>query len=673
MPAADGRPARETAAGTGAAGGGQPPAGGGPTAEGQRAAGGRAPGAGDRLRRAGSWAAAVVLAACSGALLSSAADPSLPLPAAVAWLPLLGALHALAPATPGASAVLSALAWATFLAGDPGVPPAAVAATVLAAALAGAGSATLHRRTSWRLLPLLGPLQVVGLEKLRTLLIPDLPLLLGRHSWAAAFHSHPLCLPLAHWLGESAPALALSFPQFLLAACLLRLRSRPASAAPAGARRSRPAPAAPADARPLHPTPGTAAGSGRPCPTDSATADGRPRTARWRPTRPAAPLLVPLLAALLLAALVAPWAAALLPDGSPPPAPAGTLAAAAVQPGWTHYTHPGIRRALEQGDARAAAALLLDEAETAARQASARGAALVLWPFDYLNLDPSADPAVRGRLLALARATGAVLVVPFGFLTPGGPIHGVAVAQPRSPSPDALQVRTLSRGGPSTATFDWAGVLVVYLPLHGEAGPPAPPPAQRSAALRWAALPPDHGRPPQPPAGSPPGGAGPSGEGWPSGEGTPSAERGSSREGGPSGEGRPSRAGGPALVLTTAPPGFSPLHLAAAAGAAGVSVVHAGWGTAGVSVVHAGWGMPGIDGDRPAAGGRGASLTADTGRARARVSCPGPAVLVAAVSPGPGPTPTGVTDPPGWLGLLSLLVTLPFPRRPLRPAPSSGR
>ncbi|MEW5934916.1 MAG: hypothetical protein AB1816_15180, partial [Bacillota bacterium] len=209
------------------------------TAARRQATGDTAPPSRDRLRLAAGWIAGLALAACSGAVLSASMAPGYSPLAAGAWIPLLTGLHLVLPATAGASALLPVLAWGVFLAGDQGTGNLAKAVTLLVVWLSGAGEASFHRRTRWRLLGLLGPLQVLGIEKVRTLLAGDLLLLLGRDTWAAAFHSHPLCLPLARWLGPSAATLAVVLPQFLLVACYLRLtRAAPPAPAQETARRA---------------------------------------------------------------------------------------------------------------------------------------------------------------------------------------------------------------------------------------------------------------------------------------------------------------------------------------------------------------------------------------------------------------------------------------------------
>ncbi|MDI6822881.1 MAG: hypothetical protein QME87_00710 [Bacillota bacterium] len=511
--------------------------------------------------------------------------------AAGAWIPLLTGLHLVLPAIAGASALLPVLAWGVFLAGDQGTGNLAKAVTLLVVWLSSAGEASFHRRTRWRLLALLGPLQVLGIEKVRTLLAGDLFLLFGRDTWAAAFHSDPLCLPLARWLGPSAATLALVLPQFLLVACYLRL--------------TRAAPPAPAQE--------TARGA-------------------WLRRR-AGPWMGPGLAVLLMAVLLVSW---LFPGPAVRPA-SGSITVAVVQPGWTHRTHPAIRQALQAGDARRVAAVLLEEAENAARRAGERGARLVLWPLDYLNFDPLTEPTGRERLLTLARHIGAVLVLPFGFWTPDGPAHGVAVVHPDSPgTAPGGRLWSVTRVGREGVTFPLDGRRVTFLPLIREPAQPSPPPPVPGAAA-------------PPPGATPPGGtAAP----------------------GPLGRVRARLLGptfapaGSTLILTAAPAGFSPLGLAPAAAAAGASLVHGGWGVA----------YPAGPARDRLRGPEGISLIADTSRWRTTASRPGTVLLLAQVSPGPGPGPLGRADPLGWLGVLSLPAAALYRRRPRPPGPSpSGR
>lgn len=583
------------------------------TAARRQATGDTAPPSRDRLRLAAGWIAGLALAACSGAVLSASMAPGYSPLAAGAWIPLLTGLHLVLPATAGASALLPVLAWGVFLAGDQGTGDLAKAVTLLVVWLSGAGEASFHRRTRWRLLALLGPLQVLGIEKVRTLLAGDLLLLLGRDTWAAAFHSHPLCLPLARWLGPSAATLAVVLPQFLLVACYLRLTR----------------------ATPPAPT-GEAAPRGTPEPQDRPGAwlkpGMQPARGAWLRRR-AGPWMGPGLAVLLTAALLVSW---LFPGLAVRPA-SGSITVAVVQPGWTHRTHPAIRQALQAGDAHRVAAVLLEEAESAARRAGEQGARLVLWPLDYLNFDPLIERTGRERLLTLARRTGTVLVLPFGFWTPDGPAHGVVLVHPDSPGTGpAGRLWSVTRVGGDGVTFPLDGRRVTFLPLTREPAQPAPPPPVPGAAA-------------PPPGATPPGGtAAP----------------------GPLGRVRARLLGptfapaGSTLILTAAPAGFSPLGLVPAAAAAGASLVHAGWGVAYPA---------GPARDRPC-GPEGISLIADTSRWRTTASRPGTVLLLAQVSPGPGPEPLGRADPLGWLGVLSLPAAALHRRRPHPPGPRpSGR
>lgn len=437
------------------------------TAARRQATGGTAPPSRDRLRLAAGWIAGLALAACSGAVLSASMAPGYSPLAAGAWIPLLTGLHLVLPATAGASALLPVLAWGVFLAGDQGTGDLAKAVTLLVVWLSGAGEASFHRRTRWRLLALLGPLQVLGIEKVRTLLAGDLLLLLGRDTWAAAFHSHPLCLPLARWLGPSAATLAVVLPQFLLVACYLRL-TRAAPPAPTGEAAPRDTPE-PQDRPGAWLKPGMQPARGawlrwRMQPARRVGRSAQPARGAWLRRR-AGPWMGPGLAVLLTAALLVSW---LLPGLAVRPA-SGSITVAVVQPGWTHRTHPAIRQALQAGDAHSVAAVLLEEAENAARRAGEQGARLVLWPLDYLNFDPLIERTGRERLLTLARRTGTVLVLPFGFWTPDGPAHGVAVVHPDSPGTGpAGRLWSVTRVGGDGVTFPLDGRRVTFLPLTRE-------------------------------------------------------------------------------------------------------------------------------------------------------------------------------------------------------------
>lgn len=544
-----------------------------------------------RLPLIGRWMGGLSLAACSGALLQASMVPGYSPVAAGAWIPLLVGLHLVVPAGQGLPALLPAVAWGAFLAGDPGPGHTASIITLVLAWACSAGEVAFHRRTRWRFLALLGSLQVVGLERVRTFLHAALGQPWGHATWGAALHAHPLCYPLARWLGPSAPTLALVLPQYLLAQVLFRLARCP-GATPAH-KSAPPQPGhAPAKCRRALAWPRPPRTTGSP---PGAPASRTPGMAELLATGPVAVLVVGLLVSWLAPGLLAR------------PAPAG-VTVAVVQPGWTHRGHPLIREALQAQDARRAGAVLLDEAEQAARRAAERGARLIVWPLDYLNFDPATDRGGRERLADLARLTGALLVVPFGFWTPQGPVHGVAVAYPDSPGPEPrgrVWSERCLRGRP--LTFSFAGHQVAFVPLIPDAGQPgATPPGPRAVrapvqlvtrlrntAAACSLVPP-----------------------------------------------------GSRLVLTAAPPGFSPLDLVPAAARAGSSLVHAGWGVSGASLSRA----------VPAGGPGGISLIADAPRWHTTVSRPGSVLLLAPVSPGPGAAAAGHTDPAGWLGLLSLLA-----------------
>lgn len=368
------------------------------------------------------WAAGLGLAASSGAALSLSMAPAYAPLAAGAWIPLLLAIHLVAPPAPASlSALLPAAAWTVYLARDPGcLPPAGVLMAVGVWALA-RGEREYHHRRAYRLLAGLTSLQVVGMEKLRSVVLGE-PW--GHHTWASALHAHPLCYPLAQWLGPSAATLAIAVPQCMLVQALLRWRG---------------------------------SGTGRP--------SGGQRLHTW----------------VRLAAAVTPVAALLIPWGMPGilvrPQPAG-LTVVTVQPGWTTRTHPGIWRALRAGDSGQVRRILLDEAEGALHLAAGRGASLVTWPLDYLNFDPADDRAGAEHLRRLARASRAVLVFPYAFWTPQGPTRGVAVAYPTALSPaegDLLGSRLVPG---QTFTFPLAGRRVMFVPVPTSpvlAGPGPPP------------------------------------------------------------------------------------------------------------------------------------------------------------------------------------------------------
>ncbi|MDI6894804.1 MAG: hypothetical protein QME70_09405 [Bacillota bacterium] len=511
--------------------------------------------------------------------------------AAGAWIPLLAGLHLILPPTVrGPSALLPVLAWGVFLAGNQASGHLAKALTLLLVWACTAGEAAFHRATRWRFLALLGSLQVVGIEKLRAFLERGLGPPWGHAAWAAAFHAHPLCYPVAGWLGLSAAALAIVLPQFLLVEVFLRL-TRPGNRAPAD--------------RP--PPPGTVR------PWRRLRAWLRPGLQVW---------IRPGMAVLLAVGLLVPW---LLPGRVARPAP-GSITVAVVQPGWTHRTHPFIRQALQAGDARRVAAVLLEEAEATARRAAEQGARLMVWPLDYLNFDPATDRAGRERLLSLAEVTGAVLVLPFGFWTPDGPAHGVAVVYP-DPRGTRGEERLLSR--------TWTGRGLVF-PLHG-------------GQMTFMPLIPNPARPAGGAAGQ---------------ESAPSVTQllrqllgWLGKEAAQAGLAQP----GSTLVLTAAPAAFSPLDLVPAAAAAGASLVHAGWGVPDAPARRRG----------PARRPEGLSLIADAPGWHTTLSPPGDALLLAPVSPGPGPAPLARADPVGLLGVLSLLAgAFLYRRRPTRRAPA---
>ncbi|MEW6545772.1 MAG: hypothetical protein AB1446_02480 [Bacillota bacterium] len=540
-----------------------------------------------KAERAVRWMAGLVLALSSGMVLSLGVSPGYSPLAAGAWIPLLLGLHLVIPQpAPVPSALLPVLGWAIFLASEPasgyltrGLELLAVWACVL-------GDAAFHRRTGWRFLALLGTLQVVGIEKVRLLLAHALGQPWGHATWVAASHAHPLCYPLARWMGPSCATLAVAFPQFLLVQALLRLT--PVRAAP-------PTGTSP----PGTPSAGTSPPGSPPAPYH-----------RWKQVRR---WTLPGLALLLAAAVLVPWLSpGLLPRSAP-----GGITVAVVQPGWTHHTHPLIWQALEAADAGRVTTVLLAEAERGARQARDQGAQLVLWPLDYLNFDPVTDRAGGDHLVRLARVTGAILVLPYGFWTPDGLARGVAVVYPKPRGDGQVRGQRLEPGRAFVFPID--GLQATFLPLVG--GPFISSPAPRADS------------------------------GW-------AVRQLASLVAGPR-----LAAPGSTLALTTAGAGFSPLDLVAHAASHGISLLHAGWGTGGgISPGYGGWSAAG-----------GISLIADAPTWRTTLSPPGSRLLLARISPGPGPTWLFArADPLGWLGVISLILGAIMYRRRSAPQPPSN-
>ncbi|HHY94463.1 MAG TPA: hypothetical protein GX513_05570, partial [Firmicutes bacterium] len=304
----------------------------------------------------------------------------------------------------------------------------------LLAWLACQGELDFHRRTRWRYLAAMGSLQIVGLEKLRILImsvfahaLADTPWLswVARASgiwgtdsawgiqptWALSQYASPVLFPVAPWVGQAGMTLLVALPQLLLAQAILPLLATP-----------------------------------------------RPANRHW----PRIGLAVTglLLALLLLLAPIFPrWGLEHQPGrgqssrGQPP------ITAAVVQPGWEPGTHPNIAAALRAGDPGKVADLLVSEAESSLREAAQQGATLVVWPRDYLNFNPVADRNRGERLLRMARTHGCVLVMPFGFYTPQGPCRGVAVAD-GTPAP--------TPGGPLSGTTLAPGQLWSFPIRPGE-------------------------------------------------------------------------------------------------------------------------------------------------------------------------------------------------------------
>jgi apolipoprotein N-acyltransferase len=121
----------------------------------------------------------------------------------------------------------------------------------------------------------------------------------------------------------------------------------------------------------------------------------------------------------LAAALVAGSALAVAGPGRP------TRIVAAVQPGYdtAQYELPLLQNHRRKRYEAAAHDLIGDLAPLT-RAAAGRGAGLVVWPEAVVWVDPRLTASVRRSLGALARETGAAIVVPY-FLP--GPAHGAAV------------------------------------------------------------------------------------------------------------------------------------------------------------------------------------------------------------------------------------------------------
>jgi apolipoprotein N-acyltransferase len=103
----------------------------------------------------------------------------------------------------------------------------------------------------------------------------------------------------------------------------------------------------------------------------------------------------------------------------------GTRTVAAVQPGYdtAQYELPLLQNHRRKRYEAAAHDLIGDLAPLT-RAAAGRGAELVVWPEAVVWVDPRRTAGVRRSLGALARETGAAIVVPY-FLP--GPAHGAAV------------------------------------------------------------------------------------------------------------------------------------------------------------------------------------------------------------------------------------------------------
>jgi apolipoprotein N-acyltransferase len=90
------------------------------------------------------------------------------------------------------------------------------------------------------------------------------------------------------------------------------------------------------------------------------------------------------------------------------------ISVAAVQPGYdtSEEDRPELRH-FEPGSYDRAALDTIADLAPLTREATSRGASLVVWPEAALYVDPKRVPEVRSRLGRLARAAGAPLVVPF--------------------------------------------------------------------------------------------------------------------------------------------------------------------------------------------------------------------------------------------------------------------
>jgi apolipoprotein N-acyltransferase len=90
------------------------------------------------------------------------------------------------------------------------------------------------------------------------------------------------------------------------------------------------------------------------------------------------------------------------------------ISVAAVQPGYdTSEEDRSELRHFEPGSYDRAALDTIADLAPLTREATSRGASLVVWPEAALYVDPNRVPEVRSRLGRLARAAGAPLVVPF--------------------------------------------------------------------------------------------------------------------------------------------------------------------------------------------------------------------------------------------------------------------